>query len=59
MSQSTAISYCKKDFMCVCTAETNERQRECRYYEKACQADRCMYFVFDEYCDSLKAQMNT
>jgi hypothetical protein len=58
MLDNSANSFCKKDIMCVCTAESNERQRECRYYEKAGTAERCMYFVFDEYCDSLKAQTN-
>jgi hypothetical protein len=51
------ISYCKKDIMSVCMAETGKRQRECRYYEKSCRSDKCMYFVFEEYCDCLRAQL--
>ena len=31
-------------------------QSSCTYFEKARYADRCMYLVFDEYCDNLYAQ---
>lgn len=58
MVQKTSISYCKKEIMSICTADSRKHQQKCRYYEKSCQAERCMYFVFDEYCDSLKAQLN-
>ena len=56
--QEAAISYCKKDIMSICTAESSQKQQECRYYEKSRQAAKCMYFVFEEYCDCLKAQLN-
>ena len=58
MLQKSSISYCKKDVMSICTADSRKNQEECRYYEKARQAERCMYFVFDEYCDCLNAQLN-
>ena len=52
------ISFCKKDIMSVCTAATDTQQKDCRYYERSCTTDKCMYHIFDEYCDCLKAQMN-
>lgn len=54
----TTTSYCKKEIMSICTAGSAQKQQECRYYEKSCHAAKCMYFVFEEYCDCLKAQMN-
>ena len=56
--QDAAISYCKKEIMSICTAESVQVQQKCRYYEKSCHAAKCMYFVFEEFCDSLKAQMD-
>lgn len=52
------ISFCKREIMSVCTATTETQQKNCCYYEKSCQTDKCMYFIFGEYCDSLKAQMS-
>ena len=52
------VSFCEKKMMSMCTADSDTRQKECCYYEKSCRTDKCMYFVFDEYCDCLKAQMN-
>jgi hypothetical protein len=56
--KTAQVSYCKKEIMSICTAGSGNRQKECSFYEKSCQAEKCMYFVFDEYCDSLKAQMH-
>ncbi|MGD9206248.1 MAG: hypothetical protein PVF86_16995, partial [Desulfobacterales bacterium] len=50
--------YCKKDLMSICTATSVEEQKKCRYYQKSSCSDRCMYLVFDYYCDCLEAQMN-
>ena len=49
---------CKSDQMSVCMANSNLEQQNCSFYEKSQHASRCMYFVFDEYCDCLKAQIN-
>ena len=47
---------CKKGLMSVCSAGNKAEQEKCAFYEKASQENRCMYFIFDEYCDCLKAQ---
>jgi hypothetical protein len=52
------VSFCRKGKMSICTARTNQQQIECCFYEKSRFADRCMYFIFEEYCDNLKAQLN-
>ena len=44
--------------MSVCTAENQKQQVACSYYEKSSFAERCMYFIFEEYCDCLTAQLN-
>jgi hypothetical protein len=54
----TAANFCRRERMSVCTAENQKQQRGCSYYEKSQFAERCMYFIFEEYCDSLTAQMN-
>jgi hypothetical protein len=51
-------SFCKTEIMSVCTATTDAQQKDCCYYEKSCRTDKCMYYIFDEYCDCLKAQMS-
>jgi hypothetical protein len=53
------VNFCKQEQMSICTAETQKKQAGCSYYEKSQCAERCMYFIFDEYCDSLTAQMNS
>ena len=51
-------NYCKTNGpISSCTAKNWEEQKQCDSYEKARQHNRCMYFIFDEYCDCLKAQM--
>jgi hypothetical protein len=52
------VNFCKKEEMSVCTAENQKEQLGCSFYEKSQFAQRCMYFMFDQYCDCLKAQMN-
>jgi hypothetical protein len=44
--------------MSVCTADSKKLQTDCSFYEKSQFAERCMYFIFDEYCDCLNAQLN-
>ena len=52
------INLCKSDRISVCMAESNLDQKDCSFYEKCEHEIRCMYFVFNEYCDSLNAQLN-
>jgi len=54
--QNSEISYCKKEIMSMCKAEGRKQQRKCRFYEKSHLSEKCMYFVFDQYCDCLPAQ---
>jgi hypothetical protein len=51
-------NFCKREQMSICTADNQKQQVGCRYYEKSQFAERCMYYIFEEYCDSLTAQMN-
>ena len=53
-----AVNFCKQEQMSICTADTQKKQAGCSYYEKSQFAERCMYFIFDEYCDCLTAQIN-
>jgi hypothetical protein len=55
---STALNFCKRGQMSICTADTIREQGDCSFFEKSQHADRCMYYIFDEYCDCLKAQIN-
>ncbi|UCF92736.1 MAG: hypothetical protein JSW39_00855 [Desulfobacterales bacterium] len=43
--------------MSVCTADSEQDRANCSFYEKSSFANRCMYFIFEEYCDSLNAQI--
>jgi hypothetical protein len=54
----TAVNFCKQERMSVCTAEDQKQQCGCSYYEKSRFAERCMYYIFEEYCDCLTAQIN-
>jgi hypothetical protein len=53
-----AANLCRVEHMSICTADTAREQGDCSYFEKSRHANRCMYFIFDEYCDCLKAQLN-
>jgi len=54
----TALSnFCKRKIMSVCTASTDEMET-CVYYKKSTTKTGCMYFIFDEYCDCLGAQID-
>ena len=39
-------------------ANKPKEQEKCRHYEKSTHFCRCMYLVFDNYCDSLAAQQD-
>ncbi len=49
---------CKQEEMSMCGADSRLQQENCSFYEKSLNANRCMYFVFERYCDCLKAQMH-
>ena len=55
---SPMVSFCKREMMSVCTAASDTEQNRCVFYEKSSLRNKCMYFIFDEYCDCLKAQMD-
>lgn len=57
--QVDRLCFCKSGPMSVCTAGSEKEQKKCRFYQKSSYSDRCMYFIFDKYCDCLEAQMNT
>jgi hypothetical protein len=52
------VNFCKQEEMSICTAGNNNQQTGCSFYEKSRFAERCMYYIFDEFCDCLKAQLN-
>jgi hypothetical protein len=52
-------NYCKKEKMSICSAEDSKQQEKCSFFEKSSYEHRCMYFIFDEYCDCLAAQIQT
>jgi hypothetical protein len=52
-------NYCKKEKMSICSAEDSKQQEKCSFFEKSSYEYRCMYFIFDEYCDCLAAQIQT
>jgi hypothetical protein len=56
---SSETNFCKKEKMSICSAEDSKQQEKCSFFEKSSYEHRCMYFIFDEYCDCLKAQMQT
>ena len=51
--------YCKVNLMSVCTAKDDKEREGCEFHEKSSIKNKCMYFIFDEYCDCLKAQMKS
>jgi hypothetical protein len=53
------LCFCKRDIMSICTAASESEQKNCKFYKKASFSDRCMHFMFDEYCDCLDAQIAT
>lgn len=58
MTHQEVVNYCKQEQISVCTAEDPKQQPTCSFFEKSRHANRCMYFIFDEYCDCLNAQLN-
>ena len=44
--------------MSTCKGNNWSSQVACRFSEKASNGNRCMYYVFDEFCSCLKAQID-
>ena len=57
--QNEKLCFCKRDTMSICTAASESEQINCKSYKKSSFSDRCMYLIFDEYCDCLDAQIVT
>jgi hypothetical protein len=51
------VSFCQRDMMSICTATNESEQKKCKFYKKSSFTDKCMHFMFDEYCDCLEAQI--
>jgi hypothetical protein len=50
-------NFCKPDDMSTCTAGKKWKEHNrCHFAEKSTDLNRCMFYMFDEYCDCLKAQ---
>ncbi len=56
---NSMVSFCKRGMMSVCMAASDTDQNRCKFYEKSRLKNKCMYFIFDEYCDCLKAQIDS
>jgi RNA-binding protein YlmH len=52
------INFCRPEQISTCTAASQKEQAGCHFFEKSRHAERCMYFIFDEYCDCLQAQLS-
>ena len=59
MIKEQILNFCESDIMSFCTAESKKQQQNCVFFDKSNSASRCMYFVFNKFCDCLNAQMNT
>jgi hypothetical protein len=53
-------NYCKTDIISVCSCPMVRKnwteQKVCKFAYKASNAERCMYFVQEQFCDCLDAQ---
>jgi hypothetical protein len=59
MVSGAVVNFCRSEHISFCTAAGQREQSGCSFFEKSRSAERCMYFIFDEYCDCLKAQLNS
>ena len=57
MIKEQKINFCKSEMMSVCRADSKKQQQDCIFYEKSNSESRCMYFVFNEFCDCINAQL--
>lgn len=52
-----AANFCKPGSMSTCTAGKSWKdQSRCFFAEKSTDMNRCMFYMFDEFCDCVKAQ---
>ena len=51
--------YCNRDIISTCTANSYSEQKNCWFYTKSSHENKCMHYIFDEYCDCVEAQMST
>jgi len=59
MVSGAVVNFCRSEHISFCTAASPREQPGCSFFERSRSAERCMYFIFDEYCDCLKAQINS
>jgi hypothetical protein len=59
MVSGAVVNFCRSEHISFCTASDKREQSGCSFYERSRNAERCMYFIFNEYCDCLKAQLNS
>ena len=57
MIHPQVANMCKLDLMSLCIANNKKDQSNCSFYEKSQNASRCMYFIFEEFCDCVQAQI--
>ena len=57
--QNEKLCFCKIDIVSICTAANENEQKKCKFFKKSSSSDKCMYLMFDEYCDCLEAQLET
>ena len=57
MRDQQVVNLCKIDLMSLCSASSKKDQPNCCFYEKSQNAQRRMYYIFDDFCDCLKAQI--
>ena len=51
------INHCKNNGLSICDMKDSPNdQTKCRHYEKSTFFNRCMYLIYDNYCDCLTAQ---
>jgi hypothetical protein len=59
MVSEPVINFCRSEHISTCAAGNQKEQTGCSFYERSRYADRCMYFIFEEYCDCLRAQLSS
>ena len=53
------INHCNYNGLSLCgMAKKPKEQERCTHYQKSTHFSRCMYLVYDEFCDSLSAQQD-
>jgi hypothetical protein len=45
--QNKKLCFCKKDIMSICTADSENEQKKCKFHKKSSFPDKCMYSMFD------------